>query len=123
MPEALFFEPRNGVFDTLQVTEYVSRLGHVRADSDKPGRYLVFTDPEEARRYDGGPPGTRTPFVLIVWVSPEQISLALLCDEQGLALARQFAAWVTSLYDCRIEDDEGEDRTDEPLDSLLSGDE
>lgn len=116
MAEALYFTPVRGKFDTARVSAFVSTLGFPVQEGS---RFLLFSDAGESKRYEAGP-RKPTPFVCIITVLPDQISVAQLCDAEGLALSRRFVEWLMANYEVSIEDDEGDDVTGVPLDTLYA---
>src|SRR5579871_3695432 len=114
MAEAFYFEPRTGTFDVAQAEHFLSGLGHPVQDPVQPARFLLFAADDEAREFRANrtaDPHTPLPYVCIVNLYPERISVALLCDARDLEFARQFIGWLLARYDCHITDDDGQDRT------------
>jgi hypothetical protein len=109
----LTFNPRTGEFDTDAVAKAVAGIGSSYHDKADPTVFALFVDPEAreaCRAARAADPNDSYPYVPLLTVHPHEIMLFTAgSDAPLLALAGQFITWLTSAYDCRIENEFGTD--------------
>jgi hypothetical protein len=109
----LTFNPRKGEFDTDAVGKAIAGIGCSYHDEADPTVFALFLDPEArkaCRAARAADPNESYPYVPLLTVHPHEIMLFTAgSDDALLALAGQFISWLTSSYDCRIENEFGTD--------------
>ena len=76
---------------------------------------MIFAYGEESARFAAAraaDPKISMPFVCVVDIDPERVSVSQLCAAPEMALAKQFVTWLLSRYRCTVTDDEGNDLTE-----------
>ena len=115
MPDYLFFRPLEGEFDVTQVNDYLSKLGYSVRDPVREDLTIVAST-AEARDYALSlrtrHPPANLPYLVLVSVKPNEISVDQMTNEKELKLAQQFTQWLSEQYRCQVEDDYGHDLTD-----------
>ncbi len=111
--ETLSIAPASGVFDVDAVAKTIAGLGFSFRDEADPSRFVISSDakPRETfaarRRAD---PSSPFPYVLLVTVTPGEMIVSPVADHPGLrALSEKFLTWVTSTYQCKIDNEFGTD--------------
>ena len=115
MAETLFLAPQTGAFDVTEIARFVSGLGYAVEDSSKRNRFAVFADQDESTRFVAkrvADPKITLPYVCVIEIAPDCVTVSQLCEAAELAFAKQFVAWLLSRYRCTVSDDEGDDLTE-----------
>ena len=115
MPDFLSFRPVQGEFDVAQVNDYLAGLGYSLRDPIRQDITIVAST-LEGREYalalrSRNPPAN-LPYLLLVSVKPEQITVDQLTGKEELELARKFVGWLTENYNCHVRDDYDHDLTE-----------
>ncbi len=115
MAEILFLEPRSGAFDVAEVSRFAAGLGHAVEDAARRNRFAIFADPAEASHFAAARAADlkgQLPYVCLITVEPERVTVSQLCEAAELAFAKQFVKWLLSRYRCSVSDDGGDDLTE-----------
>jgi hypothetical protein len=115
--EELHCLPQSGQFDTNAVANRIATLGFSFQDQTDPTMFVVAASAgardafQEARHTnpDGG-----FPYVPLIKVTPDQITLVPINDEDYADLSADFLAWLLATQPCRLYNDEGTNLTPNP---------
>ncbi len=117
--DVLTFTPRAGEFDMDALAAGLAAIGSSFRDETRPERFVLTPDIatrdalRDARRAD---PASPFPFMVNVEAHPDQVLVwpATYLPELK-ALSRQLIEWLTTAYECDIENDDGTDMSDRPM--------
>ena len=115
MAETLFLAPRTDVFDVTEIARFVSGLGYAVEDPARRNRFAIFADQDESARFAANrvaDPKSSLPYVCVIEVAPDCVTVYQLCEAAELEFAKQFVKWLLSRYRCTVSDDEGDDLTE-----------
>ena len=115
MPDLLIFRPLQGSFDVAQVNDYLSRLGYSVRDPIR-SELTIVASTAETRDYaiklrTAVPPGN-LPYLLLVSVAPDEVTVDQMTKQAELELANQFTTWLSQHYACSVRDDYDHDLTE-----------
>ena len=118
-------EPLNGIFDIEKIKKYIETFPFTFQDPIDSHVYLLCRNKvsEEycrQERMNSKP----YPYVGLVYLQPNLISINHLCGEEEFAQCRKFVEWIVKQYSCKITDDYGNDWTEqckENVDVLYKG--
>src|ERR1700712_2320546 len=103
--ETLFLEPQTGQFDVRALAKFVSTLGNAGEDPLQPNMFAIFSDQDEAATFAderlADPKGT-LPYVCLIRLTPNRVTVNQLCVQAELAFAKQVVAWLLSRYPVRV---------------------
>ena len=115
----IHLEPLSGAFARPAVEARLAQFPHAFRDAKKPNVYLLCGSAEvQAWAKNERARSDEFPYVGLVDLEPGHITVRQLCNEEELAVVRQFVQWLVDEYRCKIEDDDGNDWTDACADSL-----
>lgn len=110
-----------GHFDVSAVAaalpEAVGAGGFVLQDEFVPELHLVFRSAQEreaARVQRHSDPRGTLPYVLIVRLLPEQVSINQFCGPDYAEYSRGLLTWLTTHHACRVRNEAGVDLTSTP---------
>jgi hypothetical protein len=112
--ECLVFTPITGSFDTEALAAWIGGLGFSFRDEAEPAMFVVSPDAEsrdlfqQRRRAD---PESDFPYMLLVELDPDQITVWPSPLEDLEPLQRQLVERLLAARPCRIESEYGKDLT------------
>lgn len=114
--ETLTFTPARSPFDLAIVEQHAAACGAAFRDESRPTVFVVAARAEvrdklqaDRRAY----PDEGFPFTLLIEVMPEKVEVGPPYEQALMPVWREFIAWLTRAYSCRVQNAFGTDVTDE----------
>ncbi len=113
--EELYFKPVSGVFDVEQIAARIATLGYSFRDHIDPTTFVICQDEEsrqefQSRRHLDPPEGF--PYVLLIEVRPDQVTMYQMPGTPYDELAREFIAWLSQQQPLQVTNDSDTDLTE-----------
>ena len=115
----IHLEPLSDAFSLPLIEARLAQFPFAFRDAKKPNIYMLCGSADVmAWAQDERSKSDEFPYVGLVDLDPGHITIRQLCNEEELAVVRQFVQWLVDEYPCTIEDDDGNDWTEACVDSL-----
>jgi len=111
--EQVRFTPKAGVFDVDRIAAAIAGMGSSYRDEADPSKFVLTSDDESRDEFQArrrADPSSRFPFMPLVTATPGEVTVSPIANHPDLrALSIQFLEWLTTTYDCRLEEETGAD--------------
>ena len=111
--QELHFRPLSGHFDVEQIGAAVLAIEHALRDEFVPSLFLMFLDAEDRERHRAArhaDPRAPLPYVLLIDVKPDALSVNQFAGPEHDGQTRPFLAWLARHHPrCEVRNEEGSD--------------